>query len=148
MDARLSKGRVRGSSGLEWKRPDLAFSCVLADEPLDVWSNDLQQVYSSLSRRENEVVFFHAASCTMITCDALLNLSKHPAAGRASSRWMMGNTAPGAGWPERLMIRDRQVARRQADRILGWNIDMSVLAHGTLVLGDGREVVRRAYAWL
>ncbi len=53
-----------------------------------------------------------------------------------------------SGWPERLMIRDRQVARRQADRILDWDIDKIVLAHGTLVLGDGREVVRRAYAWL
>ena len=133
--------------GLEWKRPDLAFSCVLADEPLDVWSNDLQQVYFS-SRRENEVVFFHAASRTMITCDALLNLAQHPAAGTRLVARMMGNTAPGAGWPERLMIRDRQVARRQADRILGWDIDKIVLAHGTLVLGDGREVVRRAYAWL
>src|SRR3954468_14616949 len=33
--------------GLEWKRPDLAFSCVLADHPYDVWERDLQQVYFS-----------------------------------------------------------------------------------------------------
>ncbi len=133
--------------GLEWKRPDLAFSCVLADEPLDLWSGDLEQVYFS-SRRENEVVFFHPKSRTMITCDALLNLSQHPDPRTRLVARLTGNVAPGAGWPERLMIRNRAVARRQADRILAWDIDRIILAHGTLVEGDGREVVRRAYAWL
>jgi hypothetical protein len=133
--------------GLEWKRPDLAFSCVVADEPLEAWSGDLKQVYFS-SRRENEVVFFHPKSRTMICSDALLNLSQHAEIGTRLVARLMGNKAPGAGWPERLMIRDRAVARRQADRILDWDIDKIVLAHGTLVSGDGRETVRRAYAWL
>src|SRR5690242_15329369 len=52
--------------GLEWKRPDLSFSGVMADERHDIWARDLEQVYFS-SRRENEVVFFHAKSRTMIT---------------------------------------------------------------------------------
>lgn len=133
--------------GLEWKRPDLAFSCVLADEPLDAWAADLQQVYFS-ARRENEVVFFHTRTRTMICSDALLNLSRHPSARTRLLARITGNTAPGTGWPERLMIRDRAVARRQADRILAWDIDKIVLAHGDVVERDGREVVRRAYAWL
>jgi hypothetical protein len=133
--------------GLEWKRPDLSFSCVLADLPHDVWARDLDQVYFS-ARRENEVVFFHAKSRTMICSDALLNLSGHPSARTRLIARITGNRAPGAGWPERLMIRDRRLARRQVDRILAWDIDKIVLAHGPVVDGDGREVVRRAYAWL
>ena len=60
----------------------------------------------------------------------------------------MGNSAPGIGHLERFMIRDRKLARRQVDRILAWDIDRIVLAHGGLIEQRGREVVRRAYDWL
>jgi hypothetical protein len=133
--------------GLEWKRPDLAFTEVLGDAPSALWSRDLDQVYFS-ARRENEVVFFHRKSRTMVCADALLNLSTHASPVTRGVARLMGNTAPGAGWPERLMVRDRRVARRQVDRILAWDIDKIVLAHGALVEGDGRAVVRRAYAWV
>lgn len=133
--------------GLEWKRPDLAFSCVLGDVPHAIWSNDLEQVYFS-ARRENEVVFFHRKSRTMICCDALLNLGKHRSLRTRLSARLMGNTEPGFGWPERFMIRNRTLARRQVDRILEWPIEHILLAHGDVITTDGREVVRRAYAWL
>lgn len=133
--------------GLEWKRTDLAFTCVLADQPREEWSLDLAQVYFS-ARRENEVVFFHPRSRTMICSDALLNLSEHPSRATRLVARLTGNRAPGFGWPERFMIRDRGLARRQVDRMLEWDIDKIVLAHGTLVESDGREVLRRAYAWL
>ncbi len=133
--------------GLEWKRPDLAFTCVLADEPHPAWARDLKQVYFS-ARRENEVVFFHAVSRTLICCDALLNLSTHDSWTTRVVARMMGNTAPGFGWPERLMIRDRGLARRQVERILAWDFDRIVLSHGPAVEHGGREAVRRAYAWV
>lgn len=133
--------------GLEWKRPDLAFSIVVADQPHEVWSKDLDQVYFS-ARRENEVVFFHPKTRTMICSDALLNLSEHTSPTTRIVAAIMANDAPGKGWMERFMIRDRGLARRQVERILAWDIDKIVLAHGTLVDRDGRETVRRAYAWL
>ena len=133
--------------GLEWKRTDLAFTCVMADEPHPAWAHDLSQVYFS-ARRENEVVFFHARSRTMICSDALLNLARHRHPSTRLVARIMGNRGPGLGWPERLMIRDRGLARRQVERILAWDIDKIVLAHGDLVERDGRDVVRRAYAWL
>lgn len=133
--------------GLDWKRPDLAFTGVLGDAAPAVWARDLEQVYFS-ARRENEVVFFHRASRTMVCADALLNLSTHASPVTRAVARVAGNSSPGAGWPERLMVRDRRVARRQVDRILAWDIDRIVLAHGDLVTHDGRETVRRAYAWV
>jgi hypothetical protein len=133
--------------GLEWKRTDLAFTCVLGDPPHETWAPDLAQVYFS-ARRENEVVFFHTRSKTMICADALLNLSVHDLASTRFIARLMGNTAPGVGHLERFMIRDRGLARRQADRILEWDIDKVALAHGGLVEARGREVMRHAYEWL
>jgi hypothetical protein len=133
--------------GLEWKRPDLAFGVVLGDQPHPAWSADLDQVYFS-ARRENEVVFHHPKSKTFICADALLNLSGHDFASTRLVARLMGNDAPGVGHLERFMIRNRALARRQVDRILAWEFDKAVLAHGTLVRSGAREATRHAYAWL
>jgi hypothetical protein len=133
--------------GLDWKRPDLPFTCVVADQPHSIWADDLEQVYFS-ARRENEVVFFHKQTRTLVCADALLHLSTHGDAATRAVAWLMGNHAPGVGHLERFMIRDRGLARRQVDRILAWEIERIVLGHGALVERDGRAVVRRAYAWL
>jgi len=61
---------------------------------------------------------------------------------------LMGNRAPGKGWLEYWAVRDRAAARRQVDRMLAWDIERIVLAHGDLVERNGREVLREAYAWL
>ena len=145
--AAYPRASVCACPGLEWKRTDLAFTAVLGDQPHDVWSRDLEQVYFS-SRRENEVVFFDRRTRTMICADALLNLSVHDLASTRFIAKLMGNSAPGIGHLERFMIRDRGLARRQADRILAWDIDRIVVAHGGLVERDGHEVFRHAYAWL
>lgn len=138
---------VAACPGLEWKRTDLAFHAVLGDQASPLWAEDLEQVYFS-SRRENEVVFFHRATGTMLTCDALLNLGNHPERLTRLAARFMGNTAPGFGWPERIMIRDRRLARRQVDRILEWPVERILLAHGDPVATDGVGAIRRAYAWL
>jgi len=133
--------------GLDWKRPDLAFTCILGDTPHPAWAGEIEQVYFS-ARRENEVVFFDARSKTMICADALLNLSNHPSSTTKLVAKLMGNDAPGTGYLERVMVRDRAVARRQVDRILAWQPERIILAHGTLVSEQGTDVIRHAYAWV
>jgi hypothetical protein len=133
--------------GLPRKRPDLRWSHVLGDEPHDRWKGDLDQVFFS-ARFEKEVVFFHSKSQTLITADALLNLSKHPSRLTRAVAFLMGNSAPGKGYLERIAVRDRAAARRQVDRMLQWDIRRIVLAHGALVEREGHEALRRAYTWL
>jgi hypothetical protein len=133
--------------GLEWKRPDLAFDFVTADEPHPLWRGELEQVYFS-ARRENEVVFFHARTRTLVCADALLNLSTHDLASTRFVARLMRNSAPGVGWMEPLMIRDRRIARRQADRILAWDFDRAVLSHGAPLDAQARHLFQQAYAWL
>ncbi len=133
--------------GLDWKRTDLAFGCVLGDLPHPIWANDLEQVYFS-ARRENEIDFFHRASGTLLVTDALLNLSTHPLQSTRFVAKLMANSAPGLGWMEPIMVRDRRLARRQVDRLLEWDCDRILLAHGAPVESDGNAVLRRAYEWL
>jgi hypothetical protein len=46
------------------------------------------------------------------------------------------------------LIRDRPAARRSLERILAWDFDRIVVAHGDVLESGGREALRRGYAWL
>lgn len=133
--------------GLPRKRPDLAFGHLLGDEPHPLWSGVLDQVFFS-ARFEREVVFFHRASRTMICADALLNLSRHRSPLTRAAAALMGNTAPGKGWLEYFAVLDRSAGRAEVARMLAWDIERIVLAHGELVERDGRRALGEAYAWL
>src|SRR5687767_11179761 len=134
--------------GLERKRSDLRWDRILGDAPEPEWAGELEQVYFGARTMENEVVFFHPKSRSLVCADSVFNLGGHPSAfTRFVARWL-GARRPGATWLERLMIRDRKGAREQIDRMLAWDFDRIVLSHGPLIETGGREVLRRAYAWL
>ena len=133
--------------GLEQKRSDLQWDHVLGDEPHELWKGDFEQLFFS-ARFEKEVVFFHRESKTLITADALLNLSTHPSRVTRAAAFLMGNTAPGKGYLERIAVRDYAAGRKQVDCMLSWDIERIILAHGDNVESDGRSVLRTAYAWL
>jgi hypothetical protein len=136
-----------GCPGLARKRPDLPFGLELGDEAHPLWKADLDQIYFS-ARFEREVVFYHQQERTLICADALLNLSAHPSRATRLAAKLMGNTAPGKGYLERIAVRDWALGRKQVDRILEWDVGRILLAHGAIVERDGREVIREAYAWL
>jgi hypothetical protein len=130
------------------KRGDLHWSRVLGDVPEPEWRGELDQVHFSARALEDEVVFFHRASRTLICADAIFNLAHHPSRLTRAMALLLWNRRPGATWLERILIRNRAAAREQVGRMLAWNADRIVLAHGDLVETGGREALRRAYAWL
>ena len=134
--------------GLERKRRDLGWHRVLGDEPEKEWQGELEQVFFAARPLENEVVFFHPPSRTLVCADAVFNLADHPSRMTRIVARLIGNRRPGATIFERVLIRDRTAARAQVDRMLAWRPERIVLGHGDLVTSDGEEVLRRAYAWL
>ena len=46
-----------------------------------------------------------------------------------------------------LSFRDREATRASFQRILRWDFDRVILAHGALLECDAREILARAYAW-
>lgn len=134
--------------GLEMKRDDLPWDRVLGDQPEAPWCEDIDQVFFAARTMENEVVFYHRASRSLVCCDIVFNLRKHPSRFTRLVAALLANRRPGATWLEHLMIRDRPGARAQIDRMLTWDIERIVLSHGEMIESGGREVLRRAYAWL
>ena len=135
--------------GLERKRPDLVFAGVLGDEAPAEWRGQVDQVFFRGRPYENEVVFCHRASRTLILCDLAFNFGPRAA---APTRLLMklirsyGRFGPSKLDP--LLIRDRRAARESLERILAWDFDRVVVAHGEVLESGGHEALRRGYAWL
>lgn len=134
--------------GLETKRKDIAWSRVLDDEAADEWRGELDQVFFGARPLENEVVFFHRQSKSIISSDFMFNLSTHPSRLTRAVVRMLGQREPGTTLLERVMIRNRSAAREQIGRIVGWGAERIVLGHGDILDANGSQLVRAAYSWL
>lgn len=134
--------------GLERKRRDLPWHRVLGDAPEPEWVGEIDQVFFAARTMENEVVFHHPATRTLICADAVFNLARHPSRLTRIVARCLAQREPGATWLEHIMMRDRVAARAQVGRMLAWDFDRIVLSHGPCIEHGGREVLRRAYAWL
>jgi hypothetical protein len=143
------EARLWVGPGLERKRPDLAFEAVLGDEPPEEWQGELQQVFFRGRPYENEVVFCHRKSRTLILCDLAFNFG--PGSATATRLLMKLLRSYGHFGPSKLdplLIRDRDAARESLERILAWDFDRVVVAHGDVLESGGREALRAGYAWL
>jgi len=98
---------------------------------------------------ENEVVFLHRKSGTLILCDLAFNFR---ACTHSVTRLLMQLIRSyerfGPSKLDPLLIRDRWLARKSLERILGWDFDRVVVAHGDVLERGGREALRDGYAWL
>ena len=135
--------------GLETKRRDLPFAAVLGDHAPAAWSEELHQVVFRGFPLPNEVVFFHPATRSLIATDLAFNIQEDsPALTRLGFRALGGYGRLGPTWLERLLIRNRAAARASLARILEWDFERVIVAHGRVVEGGGREALRAGYAWL
>jgi Domain of unknown function (DUF4336) len=135
--------------GLERKRPDLVLEAVLSDEAPAEWRGELDQVFFRGRPYENEVTFFHRASRTLLLCDLAFNFGPSAAAPtRLLMKLLRSYGRLGPSKLDPLLIRDRRAARESLERILRWDFDRVIVAHGDVLERGGHEILREGYAWL
>jgi hypothetical protein len=136
--------------GIERKRPDMHFDWLLGDIAPQAWAGQLDQVLVRGSRWIWEVAFFHRRSRTLILVDLIETFTDAtPEVDWKLKLWWkivfrMWNTARPA--PEyQLGWSDRKAARTSLQRILRWDFERVIVAHGDLIEADGRRVVEEAW---
>ncbi len=141
--------RLWVAPGLPRKRPDLVFAGVLDDEAPAEWRDEVEQVFFRGRPYENEVVFFHRPSRTLILCDLAFNFGARTATPtRLLMRLLRSYGRFGPSTLDPWLIRDRTAARQSLERILAWDFDRVVVAHGDILPSGGRDALRQGYAWL
>lgn len=141
--------RLWVAPGLERKRRDLVFEAVLTDEAPVEWRDEVDQVFFRGRPYENEVVFFHIPSRTLLLCDLAFNFG--PSSAALTRLLMKAIRSYGRLGPSKLdplLIRDRGAARESLQRILAWDFDRVIVAHGDVLESGGHETLRRGYSWL
>ena len=143
------EARLWVAPGVERKRPDLEFVGVLGDEAPEQWRDEVGQVFFRGRPFENEVTFLHRPSRTLLLCDLAFNFGPHaPFGTRLFLRLVGGYGRFGPTRLDPLLIRDRPAARQSFERILAWDFDRVVIAHGEVLETGGPAALRAGYDWL
>lgn len=136
---------VWASPGLPERRPDLRFRGVLGDRPEPDWAGDLDQACTRGNVFFEEVVFLHRASGTLVVADLVERLVPEalPAGAAFFARALRLADRALASPEHRAYTVDVEAAGAAFDRMLAWDFDAIVLAHGELVRRGGKETLRR-----
>lgn len=153
--AAFPEARCWGAPGVEARAAQhgvsLRLDAALGDAPPPEWSADLDQLLFGGSAVMREVVFFHRASRTAVLTDLIENFEAH----RVHPRWRWLLRLSGAVDPDgkapmdmRASFRDRDAARASLERLLAWEPERVILAHGRWYTQGGAAELRRAFRWL
>lgn len=136
------------------KCPDLSFREALTDTPPPEWGADIGQAWFRGSFALDEIVFCHRPSATAIVADLIQTFSPEflrkewgfwRFVAQLSGLTRSQGKAP-IDW--RLSFLDRAPARAARDKVLGWNCDTLIMAHGEwLRSGAGAQLVK-SFRWL
>jgi hypothetical protein len=146
---RFPAAKLLGAPGLPEKRRRLAFDSVLGASPDPGYAGDLQQAVVGGMPLVNEVVFFHAASRTLIVTDFLFFFPET----QGLWMWVYMKTSGKIGEPcqtrlFRFVIRDKAAYRASVEQIRRWDFDRIILSHGQVLPAGGKAAFSKALAWL
>ena len=153
--ARFPDAQLWGPLSTLRKRTDLRFETPLDDEAPPAWRGQIEQVRFHGSLFMDEVVFFHRGSRTAVLAD----LSENFGDGFLEQHWSPWQRAIARVWKIdarhgcaplewRLSWLRRAPARAALSRLLDWNPEQVVMAHGEWQRSAGRAYLERAFAWL
>jgi hypothetical protein len=148
---RWPDAQIHAPPGLATRRPDLHFDTNLGDAADSAWAADIDQTIFRGSFAMEEVVFFHRPSRSAIFCDLV---QRHdPAAMKGLKGLLMrldglvgehGSTP--REWRASFLRRSR--ARLARARVLAWEPESLVIAHGACARENATQTLARALAWI
>ncbi len=137
------------------KRADLPFQPALGATPPAAWGGDIDQLWFNGSFVLDEIVFFHRPSRTAILADLSENFSQRFLRNhwsgwqrRIANLWGIVEGRGYAPLEWRLSFWKRGATRKARDRMLAWDPQQVVMAHGEWQRSEGRRYLERAFAWL
>ena len=137
--------------GVERKCPDLDFDWFLSDHSPQQWASEIDQILVRGNRFIWEVAFLDRPSKTLVLTDLVENIGDETEGTNwvlkfwwkvVLDMWAKPKPAPEyqMGWSH------KATAKRSLERILTWDFERVVIAHGENLDADAREVLRRAWA--
>lgn len=133
--------------GLEKKNPRLQSGLFLGDNPPAAWSQTLQQIFVPGMPGLNETVFL--CGRTLIATDLAFNIKSSTRLGTRMFLWL--DQALGGVRATRIIrayIKERAQVHAAMKRILAWDFDRLIVAHGEVLDQGAQAALRDAYRFL
>jgi hypothetical protein len=145
------EARLHAPPGLAKRKPEICFDAELGDAADSAWAAELDQIIFRGSIAMDEVVFFHRPSRTAIFCDLV---QRHDPAQVKGVKGMImrldGLVGESGSTPRewRTSFLRRRLAREARARVLAWEPERLVIAHGACAARNATQILARALAWV
>jgi len=140
------------SPGLQKKYKNFRFDAELADEAPSDWNGEIDQLIFRGSSFVEEVVFFHRASRTLILTDFIMNVNRKSVSALSYPIFVaLGVLSPNGQAPSEVrwsFLFGKKKARACLERILAWQPERVVIAHGEWARENGEAFLRKGFRWL
>lgn len=149
------KAQLWATSSLVDKRPDLAIDMPITDKQNNLFDEidyllfeGYQTLFLTGYTPLDEYVFCHRASRTLILTDAAFYFDDRfvpltQLIAKLTGGYKLLRPSP----LEKLATRDKQAVKKAVDRVLAWDFDRVIMAHGSIVETGGKEQFKLGYDW-
>lgn len=137
--------------GLARKKKALEFAAALGNEPPPAWQTDIDQALFGGSFAMDEVVFFHRASSTAIIGDLIQRFPPASVSGwKAMVMKIGGLVGEHGGTPPdwRASFLRHGPARAALHKMLAWNPQRLLIAHGMCAQAGASGIIAKALRWV
>jgi len=145
--AQLAEASVFLAPGLARKRPRLPAGETLSETPPALWAGELEQIHVEGAPPLDEIVFFHPASRSLLLTDLCFNFGA--VEGFMTKLTLRLTRAYDRFGPSRLagfFMKDKAAVKASVDRILQWDFERVIVAHGDVLESGGRQALRQSFA--
>jgi hypothetical protein len=147
------KATLWAAPGLEAKKPELSIDQIIGRHATNDWA-ELETVFFDGFRTIglsgfdalNEYVFFHTASHTLILTDTAFHFDdSFPIITQLATRVLGGYQRLSPSVLERIATREKEKVRKSVEKVLAWDFERVIMAHGSIINNNAKEQFKRGY---
>ena len=136
---------------LTLKKRTLPLTGILGDVAPQAWADDFDQLVFKGNPLLDEVLFLHKQSGTVILDDLIQihpKVKGHRLRNALFQLEGVGGPNGGVGLDIKLSFIRRDLARQSLKKLLSWDFDKLIIAHGMCIATNAKAFVERAFEWL
>ena len=141
--------------GLETKKPEITIDQVFFQDEIDFQSEleyilftGFQVLTIPKAATLNEIVFYHRESKTLILTDTAFNFDRtFPWVTQLAAKVMGSYDTLRPSLLEKLVIEDKAKVKASVEKILSWDFQRVIMAHGNIVENDAKQQLKKGYEW-
>ncbi len=152
---RYPQAELIATPGLEKKKPNLTIDKIFFRDEISFDSeleyllfDGFQVLIPPKIVPANEIVFFHPESKTLILTDTIFNFDRNfPLITQLATRVLGCYQYLRPSLLEKIAIQDKEKLKQSIQKIMAWDFQRVIMAHGNIVENNAKEQLKAGYQW-